>query len=338
MNSMKTLQAALVLWAGQFLSGVSAAAHPAATHPVASSQDHGSPLDVRQGHAMHAGGVEFDADAKPELGVLRAKTGHLLVRPVLNGHEAGWFIFDTGAAICVISTPLAESFELTPAGDMPVEGVGGHGTAQGLCAATLALGPLMLHDVPLMKTDLSFLREHLGVEVAGVIGHGLFSKCIVELDLVGPRIALYDSRTYALAAGEWSPLAFDHLIPTVSATYEGREGRFHLDIGSNAGVTFQEPTVRRFKLLEGRELTDAKLGGVGGFIGAKRGRIAWVELAGVRLEDVEATFVVEAKGIEAEDGRDGSLGTKVLAAFVLTLDYAGERISFRRRSEAPSGG
>ncbi len=127
----------------------------------------------------------------------------------------------------------------------------------------------------------------------------------------------------------------NHLIPTVPAKYEGREGRFQLGIGSNTGLTFQEPAVRRLDLLEGRELRDAKLGGVGGFTVAKEGRIAWLELAGVRLEDLVATFAVEAKGLAAEDGRDGSIGTRVLESFLLTLDYPGKRISFLPRDTGP---
>ncbi|NOT28950.1 MAG: hypothetical protein HOP15_00720 [Planctomycetes bacterium] len=315
---MKSLACALALSSSSLLAASAAA------------QDHAA----LQG--MHPGAVSFDAAVKPELEVMRAKTGHLLVRPALNGHEAGWFIFDTGAGICVVSTPLAESFELTSTGDLPASGTGGAAMTQGNMAELLELGPMTLHDVPLMRTDLSFLKEHLGVEVAGVIGYGLLSRCVVELDLRAPRIALHDPVAYTLAAGTWTPLEFDHLIPTVSATYEGRTGRFQLDIGSNCGVTFQEPTVRGFKLLEGRELSDGKLGGVGGFVAVKHGRLSSFELAGLRFDALEASFPLEAKGTSAEEGRDGSIGTKVLESFVLTFDYPGSRICLQPRSGGAS--
>jgi hypothetical protein len=104
-----------------------------------------------------------------------------------------------------------------------------------LRATELALGPLTVRDVPLMKTDLSFLRPHLGEDIAGVIGYGVFARCVVELDLAAPRIALRDPAGYELAAGAWTPMELDNLIPTVTATVEGHAGRFHLDIGSNSG-------------------------------------------------------------------------------------------------------
>ena len=275
--------------------------------------------------------MSFDARGEPELEVMRARTGHLLVRPALNGVEGGWFIFDTGAAICVISTPVVDSFELTALGEMQAEGTGGSSTTQAVMCELFELGPMVLQDVPMMSTDLSFLRQQLGVEIAGVVGYGLLSRCVFEVDLLAPRIALHDPATYELTAGAWTPLELDHLIPTVSATYEGRPGRFQLDIGSSVPLIFQEPTVRRFKLLEGRALTDSQLGGVGGFIAAKSGRLASFELAGVRFDGLQATFPLEAKGVTAEEGRDGSIGAKPLEAFFLTFDYPGQRICFRPR-------
>jgi predicted aspartyl protease len=117
------------------------------------------------------GPAEFAADAPAELEVKRARTGHLLVQPVINGRPAGWFIFDTGAGICVISTPVSGNFDLKPSGvELSASGVGGQSMTSALLASTLRLGPVTLHDVPLMQTDLSFLREYLGEDIAGVVG------------------------------------------------------------------------------------------------------------------------------------------------------------------------
>ena len=65
--------------------------------PIASlaHQDHAALHGLSQGEAV------FDASASPELAVVRNKTGLLLVRPLVNGHETGAFIFDSGAGICV---------------------------------------------------------------------------------------------------------------------------------------------------------------------------------------------------------------------------------------------
>src|SRR5262249_12869774 len=42
--------------------------------------------------------TRFDPTAPPGVAVQRARTGHVLVRPKVDGLDLGWFIFDTGAA------------------------------------------------------------------------------------------------------------------------------------------------------------------------------------------------------------------------------------------------
>lgn len=282
---------------------------------------------------LATGAAIFDEKAKPEIVVKRARTGHLLVKPTVNGIDAGWFIFDSGAGICVISTPHADKFGLQSAGSIEAAGVGGNSSVPLLRAAKIVLGPLTLQDQPLISTDLSFLKQHLEEEIVGVLGFGVLEKCVAELDLATPRIMLHDPGKYTLPTGEWTPVSLVGRVPIVTAKFEGREGRFMLDTGSNETVSFAEPAVRKHKLLEGRTLKDAKMGGVGGFIAAKRGALTSLELGGVRRENVEATFAIEAKGAGADGSREGSIGAEFLSGMTLVLDYAHERIAVRERAQ-----
>jgi len=281
------------------------------------------------------GAASFDPAVAPELQVLRARTGHLLVKPVVNGHDAGWFIFDTGAGICCVSTPHVERLGLAAAGSLTAVGVGGGEGAALWRAQSLQLGPLTLRDHPLMATDFSFLREHLGEEIAGVIGYGVLARCVAELDLVAPRIALRDPAGYALGSGAWARMSLEGRVPSVEASYEGRTGSFRLDTGSNSVVTFHEPAVRTGRLLEGRETSAARLGGVGGFVPARRGRLASFELGGVVQRDLPADFALEPKGTFADATRTGNIGGGLLQPFVLVLDYGGERLALQPRDAPP---
>jgi predicted aspartyl protease len=280
---------------------------------------------------LSQGASSFDPAVAAEIQVKRVRTGHLLVRPVVNGIDAGWFIFDTGAGICVVSTPHVEELKLTAAGGIDTVGVGGAASAQLHRAATLVLGPLTLRDEPIMTTDLSFLKEHLGEDIVGVIGYGLLTQCVAEIDLLTPRIALHDPKGYALAAGSWTAITLDDRVPGVDAIFEGRTARFRLDTGANSFITFHEPAVREWKLLDGRDVSDAKLGGVGGFVAAKKGTLASFELGGVRRENVPAEFALEAKGVFAESSRAGNIGAGFLAQFVMVVDYSNKRIALRPR-------
>ncbi len=301
------------------------AAKPGAVEAAVAPQDNDPAAVLAQGPAS------FDPSVSPQLSVVRSKTGQLLVHPTINGHSAGAFIFDSGAGICVVSTPHVAQFGLKPAGSVSAAGVGGTKQSPVFRADTLTLGPATFHDHPLMTTDLSFLKQYLGEEIVGIIGFGVLSQSIAEIDLQAPRIALRDPATYVLAAGGWSPLALDDRIPAVTARFEDHDGLFKLDLGANSPVTFYEAAVRKWSLLEGRETSKAQTGGVGGFVAAQSGVLAWLEFGGMRQREITATFITEAKGASAATHRDGYIGVPLLKPFVIVFDYGHERVAFIKR-------
>lgn len=278
-----------------------------------------------------SGAVRFDASRPAGLEVKRAKTGHLLVKPLINGTSPGWFIFDTGAGICVISTHFVSRTGLTAAGEIPATGVGGSAHAPLYRAASFALGPVTIADHVLMATDLSFLEQYLGEPIAGVIGFGTLNHVVAVVDLAGAHIELHDPAHYELKGASWTPLDLEGRIPSIVARFEDHEGLFKLDLGANMAVTFYEPAVRKWSLLEKRGLKDGKTGGVGGFVAVKMGTLRWIEFGGVRQESVPATFALEAKGTNAQADRAGQIGVPLLERFTLVFDYWNKRMAFRAR-------
>jgi len=278
------------------------------------------------------GPATFDAAIPAALEVKKSKPGLLLVRPKVNGKDAGWFIFDTGAGICVVSTPHIEALGLKEAGSIDAVGVGGATKTPIYRAETVVLGPMSLLDHPVIVTDLSFLKGPLGEEIVGIIGYGVLSRSVAELDLKNATIALHDPATYTLREGAgWTPLDVTNRTATVHAKFDGGEGNFGLDTGANVFVTFHEPITREQKLLEGRDASDAKLGGVGGFVKAKKAELAWFEVGGIRHEKIEATFAIEPKGTFANAAKAGNIGTAMLGPATLIFDYTNKRMAFVKR-------
>jgi hypothetical protein len=300
------------------------------THAAESSVQAPAEPDLSQGIAT------FDSSIPAQIEVKRAPTGHLLVKPSINGVQTGWFIFDTGAGICVVSTPHVDAFALKEVGNIGAVGVGGSESKKLYRASALTLGSLRLADHPIMTTDLSFLKEHLHDEIVGVIGYGVLSTCVAEIEIGDaqrpPRIALFDPARYTLAQGSWTPLEMIERVPAVRARFEGpgegREGLFRIDTGANGFVTFHQPAVERWHLLEGRSLEDAKLGGVGGFVAAKKGSLAWFEIGGVRRENIPVTFAIEPKGTFSDSTKDGNIGADLLRPFRMVMDYTNSRAAF----------
>lgn len=311
------------------------------------------PVDAPAAHAPEAqapveGDVErllatpsvasFDSSVPAVIEVKRAPTGHLLVRPVINGVQCGWFIFDTGAGVCVVSTPTIAALKLRDGPSVDAVGIGGAATKKLKFADTLTVGPLTLRDHAVMETDLSFLTPHLKDEIAGVIGFGVLSACVAEIDLETATIALHDPATYVLADAAWSPLILNDRVPGVPGKFEGHEGLFRLDTGANGSVSMHEQATRELALLDGRETREGKAGGVGGFVKMRRGTLAWIEFGGVRQENVPADFAVEAKGAFGNDAYAGNIGVNLLKQFVLVTDYTRKQIAFKVRPvEADAG-
>ncbi|MBS0188629.1 MAG: retropepsin-like domain-containing protein [Planctomycetes bacterium] len=273
------------------------------------------------------GPVTFDAGAAPALEVKRIKSGHILVKPRVNGHDAGWFIFDTGAGICCISTPQVAGLDLASAGSIQATGVGGSKEAKLYTAKSLQLGPATFRDHPLMEVDLAFLEPLVGEKICGIIGYGVLSKCVGEIDLAAPAVSLSDPASYKLQSGNWTSADLGDRVPVVAGQFEGHDGRFRLDLGANGSVTFHKAAVDKYKMLEGRDVRDCKMGGVGGFVAGKRGKISSLQLGGTTFDNVDADFALEAKGSFGDDQKDANIGTDILKRFVIITDYPNNRLA-----------
>jgi hypothetical protein len=299
--------------------------------------------------------VRFDTTKSADLEVVRAPTGHLLVHPLVNGQDVGWFIFDTGAGMNVLTTSVIESLGIKPFGEVPANGVGGRTTSHFCRPDALTLGPVTLERPLMVGLDLGFLDAPMGRKIAGLIGFGFLARTVVQLDLSAPSIAVFDpdSLDAPPAAARllqdaiaWRPLDLDQRIPHVQARFAlpapadgseaGRtiEGYFRLDTGAaQSTVAMHEPAVREHDLLRGVDAAESAVGGVGGQVTVKKAELAWFELGGVKTEKVPADFAIEARGAFADPYSLGNIGGRLLSPFVLVFDYRHDRIGFAPRTK-----
>jgi len=270
--------------------------------------------------------------------VEQAPTGHLLVNPTIAGRDIGWFIFDSGASVNVLSTPVAVREGHSGFGSERVGGVGGTVDAQFVQPGELVLGPLHSPNALFLTMDLAFLEVFLGREIVGVLGCPLLLAGTYELDMLPPRLAVHAPGKEPKFADPtpWQELVVYRAHSCVYASFEGgRRGLFTLDTGKGqGGVVFSSAAVSKLGLLEGRKVSDARVGGVGGFVSTKAGTIEWLELGGKRFEGVDAMFPDAVQGHVGDLYLTGTLSTKLLEPFTTLFDYTGKRIAFVPR--APS--
>lgn len=270
----------------------------------------------------------FAPDVPAQLEVKRAATGHLLVQPLVNGRNLGWFIFDSGAGITVLDQAAAADLSLETFGGVSARGSGGAVESPFVQPDTIALGALTLTKPIAITLDFSAIGAALGEHVAGVIGFDVLQRSIAEIDMSKARIALHDPARFDSSALHWSDMMLYGRRPHLNATYEGHPGVFTLDTGAGSiGVLLYAPAVQRGRLLEGRELTDSMTGGVGGFKAAKSGLLSTLDIAGLHLESVPTIFSLEAAGATTDEFVAGAVGGQVLGDRVLFLDYGRERLA-----------
>ncbi len=261
--------------------------------------------------------------------VRRAVTGHLLVKPLVEGKDVGWFILDSGAGAMVIDAKAAEAAKLPALGEVSVRGVSGSVVSRFRMGESFDLGPVQIRGVRYVELDLAFLTRIFGVPVGGICGYDLFARTVVELNLSAPSVAIRDPKTYELRGATWQEVALSHNHPAVHARFEGdRDGIFKVDTGSDQTVTFHTPAVDRLGLLAGRTTEEGRAGGVGGESTVLSGVMEWFELGGKRFERPTVQFARTTVGAFADEYLVGNIGTGFLSAFKIVFDYPAKRMAF----------
>jgi hypothetical protein len=281
------------------------------------------------------GAVSLVGPLPAELKVKRARTGHLLVAPKVDGKDAGWFIFDTGAGMSCVDKTVAEKLALPRAGEASALGEGGAQQARLLKVKSIELGPVLVEDSTVVELNLKPIALAMGEQIDGVIGYECFLPGVFEVDLAAGKITVHDPADYALPGGhKWEPLSFKGRRPRLPGKIEGNEeGLFLFDLGANSSLTVYAPAVERFKLLDGRETTATMSGGVGGIHAARKGAVGSLTIAGQRIDDVPAVFIQSKQGAAgSEQDVFGSVGVGLLKRFVLVLNYRDQTVGLLPRS------
>jgi len=279
--------------------------------------------------AQTTGMATFDASKASTITVKHAETGHLLVHPMVNGKDIGWFILDSGAETMCVDTKIANDNKLGALGVLPMTGIGG--TVQGHYRPVkeFSLGPVTLKNALFVELDLQEISAFLKIPIAGIVGNEFFDHAIVSVDTKLPSVSVFDPATYKLSTGKWAKMQFESGNPLVEASTEGdRRGWYRIDTGDSGTITYYGPYVEREKLLDGRETTDGQLGGVGGLIPMKSGKAKWFELGGHRFEDVPAAYALGKEGGFADRYIAGNIGQALLTPFTVVFDYAQSRVAF----------
>lgn len=279
--------------------------------------------------------TSFDNNLPAQLKIARGERnsdgtqGHAFVRPLVDGRDAGWFHFDTGAESMSIDTRLADELKMPVLGEATA--VSSDGNVRKVTVRrgkTFQLGRVTITNPTYIADDLSKMSAPPGERRAGFCGYPLFVRAVFEVSRGGESIALYDPATYRLAKGRWQRLSLGGFTPSVRARLEGNlEGLFMLDTGASTGVDFNSGFAKERKLLERRKVSEIAASGSGGTFKQLRGSLEWFELAGHRFKNPKVTFRIAGVGSEVADV-DGVIGREFMSPFTIVFNYPEMRIAF----------
>lgn len=278
--------------------------------------------------------TRFNADVSARVEVKRGSQGHVYVRPKINDVEAGWFALDSGSgAGMTILAAEADRLKMPAFGKVLRGGAGKLSQGALRSGMTFELGPITIKDLTYVEMPAEFgetMRKATGYEVVGTCGYDFFARGVVELDFKELAITVHDPEKYRLAAGEWQPILFSNKIPCLHCKFEEKgEGIFQLDTGAGAFVLVHSPAVESLNILNDRKTTAMKVGGVGGSVDARFGKLASFEAAGRGFKDVTTLFIVGKEGALADPYTTGTFGGVMFAPATIVFDYPHRRLAIK---------
>jgi predicted aspartyl protease len=277
----------------------------------------------------------------------RTVNHHLLIPVTVDGQGPFQVILDTGMPIeqlMLYDNPRVASLGLSYLENVQAMVVGAGGSGKGSMAriaegARLAIGDLKILDarISVLPTPAGFGAYH-----DGVIGAALFRHFAVSIDNDRSLLTLGPSEAFHPPDGAAvTPLIMEHGVPFLDAKAGIGDGgatpvRLVVDLGASHAVSLNESKQTGIRRPE-RSIATAIGRGVSGQLTGRVGRIRSLEIGGVTLSNVVATFPDrEHSSPRGMDSRDGNLGNGVLGRFNVTFDYAGKRmvlVPSRRFSE-----
>jgi predicted aspartyl protease len=275
----------------------------------------------------------FDADVPADVPVVRSRSKHLFVRPLINGKDVGLFLFDTGAGFSGISLQTAEALGLESFGVAALTGLGGGVTETGMRrAARVQLGPLIIDDLVFSETrDNHKFEEEFEEKIAGVLGWDVMRRAIVDLEPRG-ALRLFDPADFELSPpmqGAWQDIRIHFQVPWIRGRFPGdHEGLFMLDCGAaGSTVMFFHHAASSLGLLEDDEHAGPvdTSHGAGGSYQRRLGRMDWFEFGDDHLDDMRIILSIAPDG-EADPHSLGLIGGGLLRLYRLVFDVQRKRV------------
>ena len=255
---------------------------------------------------------------------------HRAMVPVEIGGQTYEFLLASGANTAV-SREVAQELRLEPNEAFTVRGTGeGRVTMHRAAVKGLRLGELEIERLEVGVVGLDEMRRAIGFRrLDGVLGYELFRDYVVGIEASVERLHVARAEGFEYQGeGEVVPLDWRSDVPEVVAEIDGVRGRFRVDTGDRAAVTWNAPFVERRELR--RKFAPHSMGicgwGLGGPVRAEWARGGSLRFGVFEVKPVWMRFPWTQNGAFADERVAGSLGNALWSRFNTWIDVRGRRM------------
>ena len=268
----------------------------------------------------------------------RLLNNHIYIEAQVNGKGPYNFMIDTGGHTILTPRVIAD-LGLSSQGDAPALGAGEKVASSGYAkVGDISLGRLHLRDQVAITLDI-YDPAIEGLQVDGMLGAELFLRFAVRIDYGAQTLTLTDpARFDAGDAGIAVPFTFYDHLPQVEGKLGDLPARFNIDTGSRSDVDVTAPFVAHAKLRTAysRGVTAITGWGVGGPSKSYVVRVPSLTLGTVTATGVVACLSDAERGGFSDANYEGNIGSGLLKRYVVTFDYAHQRMYLKPISPQPA--
>ncbi len=298
---------------------------------------HFADVVAQQSFALRAGSRKMEMSFE--------RHNNLVIIPItLNDQITLRFILDTGVQNAILTEKgYADLLGLHYDRKINLAGPGAIDSVNALVVKDVKLnlpGIVGEHQSLLvLEKDYLNLRNNLGAEVYGIIGYGIFSRFVVEINYDENKLIFYEPHYFTPKKYyKVLPLSIEGTKPYIQVPITQTNGKkvntkLMVDTGASHAVLLEEGTDPDLVLPE--KVLRTSLGrGLGGEIAGDVGRLKTIKLDKFVFKDVLASYPEDgAYKRKSDDGRNGTLGGEILTRFNPVIDYFENKLYLRKSEE-----
>ena len=282
-------------------------------------------------------GAAIDGGAASATVPFRLLNNHIYVQATVNGKGPYTFIVDTGGHT-ILSHRVVQEAGLDSQGKGAEGGAGEGSSTLGYAKVhEIAVGPVRMTDQTGFTTEI-YEPAIEGIRVDGMVGFELFRRFAVRIDYAAQTLTFTDFARFSPAgAGTEIPFRFYDHVPQVTGKIGDLPARLDIDTGSRSELDITSPTVARagLRALYPKSVNAVTGWGVGGPSHSDVARLPSLTLGGVTSDSVVGEFSNDHGGSFSDPNFEGNVGSGFLKRYVVTFDYAHQRMYLKPIDPAP---